>query len=82
MATYNYSSTTDFDQELKLTVTEIVQDRITEFRYKGFRDINEAQRFAKWWEDKWYFGYSGRANAITDSDGAAVVLTSRWNSCD
>lgn len=82
MTTHQYKTVTDFDTDLELEVTAIVQDRVTEFRYKGFRDINQAQRFAKWWEELWYWGYSGHAVAITDTAGNAVVLTSRYNSCD
>ncbi len=82
MATYNYTSTTDFDKELPLTIVETVKDRVTEYRFNGFHNINEAQRFAKWWEEMWYLGYSGHAVAITDTAGDAVVLASRYNSCD
>jgi hypothetical protein len=82
MATYQYTTTTDFDKELKLEITETNDGRKTEFRYKGFRNINEAQRYAKWWEDMWHWGYNGSATAITDTTGDAVVLASRWNSCD
>lgn len=83
MAIYQYKSKSDFDPELELEITENVGDRNTSYTYKGFSDINEAQRFATWWQDRWYFGYFGQAAAITDADtGEAVVLCSRWNSCD
>ena len=83
MATYNYKSVTDFDKDLELQITENVGDRNTSYTYRGFSDINEAQRFATWWQDRWYFGYFGQAIAITEEGTLeAVVLCSRWNSCD
>lgn len=83
MVAYRYKSSTDFDKDLELDILENVDDRITYYTYRGFSDINQAQRFATWWQDLWYFGYFGQANAITDADtGEAVVLCTRWNSCD
>lgn len=83
MAVYQYKSSTDFDKALELDITETVTDRNTTYTYKGFRDINQAQRFAVWWGDLWYWGYNGQAVAITDADtGEAAVLCSRYNSCD
>jgi hypothetical protein len=82
MVTYNYTSKTDFNQELSLDIVEIVGDRKTETRYYGFRTLQEAQEFAEWWSDRWYFGYMGSAAAFTDADGRFIVDASRYNSCD
>lgn len=83
MVAYRYKSSTDFDKDLELDILENIDDRNTYYTYRGFSDINEAQRFATWWQDRWYFGYFGHASAITDEDnGEAIVLCSRWNSCD
>lgn len=83
MAVYQYKSSTDFDKALEFEITETISDRNTTYTYKGFKDINQAQRFATWWEDLWYWGYSGQAVATTDADtGEAIVLCSRYNSCD
>jgi hypothetical protein len=82
MVTYNYTSKTDFNQELSLDIVEIAGDRKTEIRYYGFRTLQEAQDFAWWWSQKWYHGYSGVAAAFTDADGRFIVDASRYNSCD
>lgn len=82
MATYNYTSATDFNQELPLHVVEVVGDRKTETRYSGFRTLEEARAFSNWWTDKWHWGYNGWAAAFTDADGRFFVDTTRYNSCD
>ena len=82
MATHNYTSKTDFNQELPLDIVEVVGDRKTETRYSGFRTLEEAKEFAEWWADRWHFGYMGSAAAFTDPDGRFFVDTSRYNSCD
>lgn len=82
MATYNYTTATDFDQALNLHVVEVVNDRKTETRYSGFRSLEEARAFSNWWTDKWYFGYMGYAAVHIDADGRFYVDASRYNSCD
>lgn len=82
MATYNYTSKTDFNKDLPLNIVEVVGDRKTETRYSGFRTLYEARQFAEWWNEKWYWGYEGYAAAFTDADGRFFVDTSRYNSCD
>lgn len=82
MATHNYTSKTDFDEDLPLDIVEVVGDRKTETRYHGFRSLEEAKSYAKWWADKWYWGYEGSAAAFTDADGRFFVDTTRYNSCD
>lgn len=83
MAIYQYKSTTDFDKNLELQITEVTSDRNTTYTYRGFMDINHAQRFATWWQDRWYWGYFGQAVAITEEGTLeAVVLCTRHNSCD
>lgn len=77
-----YTSTTIFDKTLPLLITETNDGRHTKFYYRGFRNINEAQRFASWWEDMWGFGYSGQAYATEEVEAGPVVRASRYNSCD
>jgi hypothetical protein len=77
MSRYVFESTTEFDPTLKLKIVEENDGRYSTFRYEGFRDNEEAKKFAEWWADAWYWGYMGSAYA----DGAAVIA-SRYNSCD
>ena len=42
MATYNYTSATDFNQDLPLHVVEVVGDRKTETRYSGFTRLRAS----------------------------------------
>jgi hypothetical protein len=81
MAVYNYVSATDFDRTLELTITESNEGSKTEFVFKGFRSLEEAKRYAVWWENSWY-GYSPSASAVQSNTGNFNVLCSRWNSCD
>ena len=82
MSEYNYTSSTDFDKALVLNITETNDGRHTKFYYRGFHNINEAQRFATWWEGMWSFGYNGVAYAAEEVEAGAVVRASRYNSCD
>lgn len=82
MVTHNYTSKTDFDQDLPLDIVEVVGDRKTETRYYGFRSVEEARAFSNWWTEKWHWGYNGWAAAFTDADGRVFVDTTRYNSCD
>ena len=76
-----YSSKTNFDPDLMLDITEWTENRTVYYEYEGLRSMDEAKRFAKWWEDTMGWGYSPRA-FVEERGGKPVVRGSRWNSCD
>jgi len=82
MTVLNYQSHTNFDKTLLLNITESNTGRKTEFRYEGFRDFDEAEKFAAWWEELWHWGYEGKADSHKSDEGKPIVLATRYNSCD
>ena len=77
-----YRSSTDFDKSLVLDITENNDGRKTYFTYSGFLTAEQAEQFAKWWTDKWYWGYEGIAFTRLQPDNTTAVFAERYNSCD
>ena len=77
-----YESNTDFNPALKLSITETDNGRKTYFTYTGFTSLDQAEQFAKWWTDKWYWGYEGIAFTRLQPDNTTAVFAERYNSCD
>ena len=76
-----YNSTSNFDPNLNLRITEWNENRSVNYIYEGFTSLDQAKSFATWWVDVVGWGYSPRATAMNRNDQFTVECT-RWDSCD
>ena len=77
-----YRTATDFDTSLILNVSEHNDGRKTNFIFTGFATKEQAEQFATWWTDNWYWGYEGLAWTREQPDNTIAVFAERYNSCD
>jgi hypothetical protein len=78
-----WKSATDFDRDLELSVCESNRGSDVLNYYDGFVNLEQAQRFAKWWIERTgraYFPYAwAEIEPITQNP---IVRTKRSHSCD